>query len=84
MVVVVIVLCGLIVVVDKKYGLGVSDIEIKIGNILLYSGFVFVFSIVVKVDVVYFKKINEEGGINGCKIMFIFYDDSYLLLKIVE
>ena len=32
----------------------------------------------------YFKKLNEEGGVNGRKINFITYDDSYSPPKTVE
>jgi branched-chain amino acid transport system substrate-binding protein len=32
----------------------------------------------------YFKKINEEGGINGRRIIFISYDDTYSPPKTVE
>ena len=32
----------------------------------------------------YFKKVNDEGGINGRKINFISYDDAYSPPKAVE
>src|SRR5206468_2017344 len=37
-----------------------------------------------KVITAYFKKINDEGGINGRKINFVSYDDSYSPPKTVE
>jgi branched-chain amino acid transport system substrate-binding protein len=32
----------------------------------------------------YFKKINAEGGVNGRRISFISYDDSYNPAKAIE
>src|SRR5882757_8404049 len=69
---------------EKKYGPGVTDAEIKIGNIAPYSGPASAFSILGKVQDAYFKKINSEGGINGRKINFISYDDAYSPSKTVE
>src|SRR5882672_1579678 len=69
---------------QKKYGPGVTDTEIKIGNIAPYSGPASAFSILGKVQDAYFKKINSEGGINGRKINFISYDDAYSTPKTVE
>ncbi|HLC40336.1 MAG TPA: ABC transporter substrate-binding protein, partial [Methylomirabilota bacterium] len=37
-----------------------------------------------KVIAAYFKKVNDEGGINGRKINFISYDDGYSPPKAVE
>jgi ABC-type branched-subunit amino acid transport system substrate-binding protein len=53
---------------QKKYGPGASDIEIKIGNIMPYSGPNSVFGEIAKTEGAYFRKINAEGGINGRKI----------------
>src|SRR6202022_775814 len=69
---------------QKKYGPGVTDTEIKIGNIAPYSGPASAFGILGKVQDAYFKKINAEGGINGRKIKFISYDDAYTPPKTVE
>jgi branched-chain amino acid transport system substrate-binding protein len=68
----------------KKYGPGVTDTEIKIGNIAPYSGPASAFGILARVQDAYFKKINSEGGINGRKIKFISYDDAYSPPKTVE
>jgi branched-chain amino acid transport system substrate-binding protein len=68
----------------KQYDAGVTDTEIKIGNIMPYSGPASAFSILGKVEAAYFKKINDEGGINGRKINFISYDDGYSPAKTVE
>ena len=62
---------------QKKYDPGASDTEIKIGNIMPYSGPSSAWSTVGKVEAAYFRMINEQGGINGRKINFISVDDAY-------
>jgi branched-chain amino acid transport system substrate-binding protein len=69
---------------EKQYGPGVSDTEIKIGNIMPYSGPASAYSIVGKTMNAYFRMINDNGGINGRKITFISYDDGYSPPKTVE
>jgi len=69
---------------DKKYDPGATDTEIKIGNIMPYSGPASAYGIIGKTEAAYFKKINDEGGINGRKINFISYDDAYSPPKAVE
>ena len=69
---------------QKKYGPGVTDKEIKIGNIMPYSGPASAYGLIGKTIAAYFKKVNAEGGINGRKIDFISYDDSYSPPKTVE
>ena len=62
---------------QKKYDTGATDTEIKIGNIMPYSGPASAYGIIGKTEEAYFKMINEQGGINGRKINFISYDDAY-------
>src|SRR5579872_2041516 len=69
---------------QKKYDTGASDTEIKIGNIMPYSGPASAYGVIGKTEAAYFNKINAEGGINGRKINFISYDDSYSPPKAVE
>ena len=69
---------------QKKYDTGASDTEIKIGNIMPYSGPASAYGVIGKTEEAYFKKINAEGGINGRKINFISYDDGYSPPKAVE
>jgi branched-chain amino acid transport system substrate-binding protein len=69
---------------QKKYDTGASDTEIKIGNIMPYSGPASAYGVIGKTEEAYFKKINAEGGINGRKINFISYDDGYSPPKTVE
>ena len=69
---------------QKKYDTGATDTEIKIGNIIPYSGPASAYGSVGKAMAGYFKKVNDEGGINGRKINFISYDDAYSPPKAVE
>jgi branched-chain amino acid transport system substrate-binding protein len=68
----------------KKYDTGATDTEIKIGNIMPYSGPASAYGVIGKTEEAYFKKVNAEGGINGRKISFISYDDAYSPPKAVE
>src|SRR2546423_1209255 len=69
---------------QKKYDPGASDAEIKIGNIMPYSGPASSYGVIGKTEAAYFEKINAEGGINGRKIKFISYDDAYSPPKAIE
>src|SRR6516164_1362165 len=69
---------------QKKYSPGASDTEIKIGNIVPYSGPASAYGAVGKTIAAYFNKVNAEGGINRRKIRFISYDDAYSPPKTVE
>jgi branched-chain amino acid transport system substrate-binding protein len=69
---------------QKKYDTGATDSEIKIGNIMPYSGPASAYGVIGKTEQAYFNKINAEGGINGRKINFISYDDGYSPPKTVE
>ena len=69
---------------QKRYDPGASDTEIKIGNIMPYSGPASSYSVAGSTEAAYFNKINAEGGINGRRINFISYDDAYSPPKTVE
>ncbi len=69
---------------EKKYGPGVTDSEIKIGNINPYSGPASAYGAIGKAIGAYFDKINAEGGVNGRKIKYISLDDGYSPPKAVE
>src|SRR5450631_1523588 len=75
---------GSIALAQKKYDSGASDTEIKIGNIMPYSGPLSAYGVIGRTEAAYFGKINAEGGINGRKITFISYDDTYSPPKTVE
>src|SRR5712671_8223834 len=55
------------VAAEKKYGPGVTDTEIKIGQTVPYSGPASAFSSYGRVMAGYFQMLNEKGGINGRK-----------------
>ena len=69
---------------QKKYDPGATDTEIKIGNIMPYSGPASAYGTIGKADAAYFKMINDQGGINGRMINFISVDDGYSPPKAVE
>src|SRR6266478_3018434 len=69
---------------EKKYGPGVTDTEIKIGQTTPYSGPASSFGATSRAIVAYFKMINSDGGINGRKINLISLDDAYSPPKTVE
>ena len=69
---------------QKKYGPGVTDTEIKIGQTMPYSGPASSYSTIGKVESAYFRMINDNGGINGRKINLISLDDGYSPPKTVE
>jgi len=69
---------------QMRYSPGASDTEIKIGNIMPYSGPASAYGIIGKTMSAYFRMVNDNGGINGRKINFISYDDAYSPAKTVE
>jgi branched-chain amino acid transport system substrate-binding protein len=69
---------------EKKYDPGATDNEIKIGNIMPYSGPLSAYALIGRTEAAYFNMINADGGINGRKINFISYDDAFSPPKTVE
>jgi ABC-type branched-subunit amino acid transport system substrate-binding protein len=69
---------------EKKYDPGVTDTEIKIGQTVAYSGPVSAYGTIGRTQAAYFRKINDEGGINARRINFISLDDGYVPAKTVE
>jgi ABC-type branched-subunit amino acid transport system substrate-binding protein len=61
---------------QQAHGGGVTDTEIRIGNIMPYTGPLTAFAAIGKAEAAYFDMINDRGGINGRKIKFISRDDS--------
>jgi branched-chain amino acid transport system substrate-binding protein len=54
---------------------GVTDTEIRIGNLMPYSGNLQILGAIGKAEAAYFEMINERGGINGRTVRFVSYDD---------
>lgn len=69
---------------QKRYDPGASDTEIRIGNILPYSGPASAYGTIGKAAAAYIARVNAEGGVNGRKINFISVDDGYSPPKTVE
>ena len=68
----------------KKYGPGVSDQEIKLGQTMPHSGPLSALSAVGKAELAYFDMLNASGGVNGRRIKLISLDDGYNPAKTVE
>lgn len=69
---------------DKKYGPGVTDTEITIGQSAPFSGPASAFGIYSRVEQAYFNAVNEKGGINGRKIKFLVLDNGFSPPKALE
>ncbi|MBR1196780.1 ABC transporter substrate-binding protein [Bradyrhizobium sp. AUGA SZCCT0240] len=67
---------GMPISARQAHGGGVTDTEIRIGNIMPYSGPLAAFAAIGRAEAAYFDMINDRGGINGRKIKFISRDDS--------
>jgi ABC-type branched-subunit amino acid transport system substrate-binding protein len=72
---VVVALASLSAISERVREPGVTDTEIRIGNVMPYSGSLAVFGAIGKAEAAYFEMINERGGINGRKVRFISHDD---------
>ena len=68
-------LMSLSAITERVRQQGVTDTEIRIGNLMPYSGNMEAFGAIGKAEAAYFEMLNERGGINGRKISFISYDD---------
>ena len=73
-----------VAVAQIKYGPGVTDTEIKIGQTAPYSGPLSTLGIFGRIEAAYLSKINESGGINGRKVTLISLDDAFSPPKTVE
>lgn len=68
----------------KKYGPGVTDTEIKIGQTAPYSGPISSLSRFGRIEAAYLKMINTAGGINGRKVTLVSLDDAFTPAKTVQ
>jgi ABC-type branched-subunit amino acid transport system substrate-binding protein len=69
---------------EKKYGPGVSDTEIVLGQSVPYSGPASAFAVYGRVMQAYFAMINDQGGIHGRKIRLISLDNAFSPPKALE
>lgn len=63
---------------------GVSDTEIVLGAHTALSGPASFYSQATRAQEAYFKEVNEERGVNGRKIRFVYEDDSFTPNRAVE
>src|ERR1044072_6760807 len=63
---------------------GITNTEIKFGNIMPYSGPASALSVTGKAFAAYFDLVNEKGGVNGRKLNMISLDDGVSPPKTVE
>jgi branched-chain amino acid transport system substrate-binding protein len=76
--------CAFPALAQKKYDPGANDKEIRIGNTNPYSGPASAYGQIGKAIAAYWRMVNDQGGINGRKVNFVTYDDSYSPPKTVE
>jgi branched-chain amino acid transport system substrate-binding protein len=69
---------------EKRYGPGVTDTEIKLGQTMPYSGPISALSRFGRVEAAYLKMINAAGGINGRKVTLVSLDDAFAPAKTVQ
>jgi branched-chain amino acid transport system substrate-binding protein len=69
-------LASILTAVQPARAAGVTDTEIRIGNIMPYTGPLAAFASIGRAEAAYFEMINERGGINGRKVKFISRDES--------
>src|SRR5260221_7109907 len=75
---------GAVSAAEKKYGPGVSDSEIKLGQTVPYSGPASAFSSYGRLMAGYFQIKTEGGGINGRKINLLSFDNGFSPPKAIE
>src|ERR1700727_3058290 len=75
LVAIVLALTSLSAISERVREQAVTDTEIRIGNLMPYSGSLEIFGAIGKAEAAYFEMINERGGINSRKVRFISYDD---------
>ena len=69
---------------EKRYGPGVTDTEILLGQTMPYSGPVSAYGTYGKAQAAFFRMLNEHGGVNGRKIKLLSLDDGYSPPRTVE
>ena len=69
---------------EKRYGPGVTDNEILLGQTMPYSGPASAYGTYGKAQAAFFQMLNERGGVNGRKIKLLSLDDGYSPPRTVE
>jgi branched-chain amino acid transport system substrate-binding protein len=73
-----------IVHAEKRYGPGVTDTEILLGQTMPYSGPASAYGTYGKAQAAFFRMINEHGGVSGRKITLLSLDDGFSPPRTVE
>jgi branched-chain amino acid transport system substrate-binding protein len=63
---------------------GVTDTEIRIGSTAAYSGPASAYGAIGRAHTATWQWFNDQGGVNGRKVNFLSYDDSYSPPKAIE
>ena len=63
---------------------GVTDTEIRIGSTAAYSGPASAYGAIGRAHTATWQWFNDQGGVNGRKVKFFSYDDSYSPPKAIE
>jgi ABC-type branched-subunit amino acid transport system substrate-binding protein len=69
---------------ETRYGPGVTDTEVLIGQTNPYSGPLSSYGTQGRAETAYYKMVNDQGGVNGRKIKLLSLDDGYSPPKTVE
>jgi branched-chain amino acid transport system substrate-binding protein len=69
---------------QKQYDPGASDTEIRLGQTMPYSGPVSAFATLGRAELAYYHMVNDQGGVNGRKIVMLSLDDGFSPPKTVE
>jgi branched-chain amino acid transport system substrate-binding protein len=68
----------------KSYDRGASDSEIRLGHFCPQSGPAAAYGVIGEAHAAYWKWVNDNGGINGRKIVFFTRDDGYVADRSIE
>ncbi len=69
---------------QKAYDPGADDKEIRVGNVMPYSGPASAFGTIGKAIGAYFDKVNADGGVNGRRLKLLSRDDGYNPARTLE
>jgi len=61
---------------SAQQGTGTAEAEIRIGNLMPYTGELAAFATIGRAEAAFFAMINERGGVNGRQIRFVSVDSN--------
>jgi branched-chain amino acid transport system substrate-binding protein len=68
----------------RRAAFGATDSEIRIGSTAAYSGPASAYGAIGRAHTATWQWFNDQGGVNGRKVKFLSYDDSYSPPKAIE